>query len=228
MSEFKLTDKNPRFFYDTSQFSFLKPLTDNFSVIKNELVQLIESNKENQWFKTFPHYVTSDNQKAWKVFSFIFFMIKYTTHAKLCPKTAELVYSIPEIMSCDFSFMKPNTHIRPHRGFTHLVLRCHLPLLVPHPELCAIRVGTETVHWKEGELIIFDDSFEHEAFNNSNKDRVVLMFDIPNPLWGCSPFEISKQKIYTMEDAFMLSVASKEKWIEAFEAGQSNVEVFGE
>lgn len=228
MSEFEFTNKNPKFFYDASQFSFLKPLTDNFEAIQKELLQLIDSGQENQWMNTFPHYVESEKYKAWKIFSFIFFNMKLPQHAKLCPKTAELIFSIPEILSCDYSYMNGETHVKPHKGYSRMVLRCHLPLIVPNVEKCALRVGNETKHWKEGELMIFDDSFEHEAWNKTTEKRIVLMFDIPNPLWGYSAYEISKYKIENMDDPFLLAMKSKEEWIEAFHKGIFPFESFKE
>lgn len=219
MTQHNITGKNPHFFYEAKDFPFLNPLTENFSVIKTELLNLIDKNKENQWLETFPNYVESDSKKAWKVFSFIFFSMKFPENAKLCPKTAELIYSIPDIISCDYSFLKPHTHILPHKGYTRMVLRCHLPLIVPEGD-CAIRIGDETRKWEEGKLIVFDDSFDHEAWNNSDKNRVVLMFDIPNPLWGYSAHQISKYKIENLDDPFLLSMVAKEKWLEAFEKGE--------
>ena len=219
MSTHQITDKNPKFFYDTRDFSFLNILIQNFEIIKKELLALIEKNKENQWLETFPDYVESDKQKAWKVFSFIFFGMRFPKNAALCPETAKLIYSLPDIISCDYSFMKPNTHIMPHKGYTRMVLRCHLPLIVPAGGKCAIRVGNETKEWEEGKLIIFDDSFDHEAWNRSDKDRVVLMFDIPNPLWGYTAGQISKYKVENMDDPFLLSMMAKEKWLEAYRNG---------
>ncbi len=228
MSDSKFTNKNPKFFYDTAQFSYLNPLINNFGVIRKELENLISEKKENQWLRTFPNYVESETHKAWKVFSFIFFNMKLPNNAALCPKTAELVYSIPEILSCDYSYMNPHTHVLPHKGYSRMVLRCHLPLIVPDEELCALRVGNEIKHWKEGELIIFDDSFEHEAWNKSDGKRVVLMFDIPNPLWGYTAHEISKYKIDNIDDPFLLSMAPKEEWIKGFEKGIFPLESFTE
>jgi beta-hydroxylase len=219
MLQREFTDKNPKFFYDSSQFSMLKPLVDNFKTIRQELLDLLSQQQEKQWMNTFPHYVTSDKEKAWKVFSFIFFNMKCPNNAALSPKTAELVYSIPEILSCDYSYLNPQTHVKPHLGYSRMVLRCHLPLIVPDEKLCAIRVGNETRHWKEGELMVFDDSFEHEAWNKTDKERVVLMFDIPNPLWGYNAHEISRYKIENMDDPFLLAMAPKERWIKAFEEG---------
>jgi aspartyl/asparaginyl beta-hydroxylase (cupin superfamily) len=220
VSAHQITDKNPKFFYDTKGFPFLNILSKNFDVIKSELLSLIEKDKENLWLETFPDYVSSENKKAWKVFSFIFFSMKFPDNAAICPKTAKLIYSIPEIISCDYSFLKPNSHIRPHKGYTRMVLRCHLPLIVPPRNKCSIRVGDEIKDWEEGKLIIFDDSFEHEAWNRSDQNRAVLMFDIPNPLWGYSAYEISKYKIENIDDPFLLSMVTKEKWQEAFKKGE--------
>lgn len=219
MNNSTLTDKNPRFFYEASEFAYLKPVTDHFEVIRRELLDLINVKKEDQWLRTFPAYVRSDTHKAWKVFSFIFFYMKFPDNARLCPQTAELVYSIPEILSCDYSYLEANSHILPHKGYSRMVLRCHLPLVVPNEELCALRVGDETRQWKEGELMIFDDSHEHEAWNKTNEKRIVLMFDIPNPLWGYTAYEISKYKIDHIDDPFLLGMASKVQWQEAFEKG---------
>jgi beta-hydroxylase len=220
------TPQNPAYFYDKSDFPFLHKLEENYQVIREELLTLLEIEQEKQWLQTFPDYVKSDQKKAWKVFTFLFFQMKSPKHALLCPKTAELIYSISEIISCDFSFMQPNTHILPHKGYTKMVLRCHLPLIVPAGEKCAIRVGEETHVWKEGELVVFDDSFEHEAWNKSDEKRVVLMFDIPNPNWPYSPDEISAFKIDKMDDPFLLSIASKEQWLKFYQDRRLPLEEF--
>ena len=78
-----------------------------------------------------------------------------------------------------FSLLTPSTHIRPHHGLLNTRLICHLPLIVPPG--CALRVGNETRDWREGELTIFDDSFEHEAWNRGSETRVVLLFEIWRP-----------------------------------------------
>ena len=226
MSLIEFTEKNPKLFYDPAEFQFLKPITDNFPVFKYEFLELMKIEKEDQWLKTFPDYVKSEKFKAWKVFSFIFFYMKFPEHAKLCPKSADIIYSIPQILSCDFSYLKAQSHILPHKGYTKMVLRCHLPLVVPDEDLCGIRVGNVTKHWKEGELMIFDDSFEHEAWNKTDSNRTVLMFDIPNPLWGYSAYEISKYKIENNDDPFLLSMTHKQNWIKSFDKGIFPLESF--
>lgn len=78
-----------------------------------------------------------------------------------------------------FSRLKPGTHIRPHHGMLNTRLICHLPLIAP--EGCGLRVGAETRHWRKGEMLIFDDSFEHEAWNRGQETRVVLLFEVWRP-----------------------------------------------
>ena len=78
-----------------------------------------------------------------------------------------------------WSLLKPDTHIQPHHGLLNTRLICHIPLIVPHG--CAIRVGNETRSWREGEALIFDDSFEHEAWNKGHDTRVILLFEIWRP-----------------------------------------------
>ena len=105
-----------------------------------------------------------------------------------------------------------------------MILRCHLPLLIPNGSACKIRVGDETRHWEEGKLLIFDDSYEHEAWNESDEDRFILMFDIPNPLWGYSAEQIARYKIENLDDPFLLQFASKEEWLSAYERRKLPIE----
>jgi aspartate beta-hydroxylase len=85
------------------------------------------------------------------------------------------------------SRMRAGTHISPHRGPTNLRVRCHLGITVPDGD-CAIRVGEETRRWVEGQCLVFDDYFEHEAWNHTDQDRIVLIVDLWHP--GLSPTEV--------------------------------------
>ena len=85
------------------------------------------------------------------------------------------------------SRMTPGTHIQPHQGPTNLRVRCHLGITVPDGD-CAIRVGEETRRWEEGRCLVFDDHFEHEAWNHTDQDRIVLIVDVWHP--GLSAEEV--------------------------------------
>jgi hypothetical protein len=109
-----------------------------------------------------------------------------TRFAHLFPKTLKAL-EVADIVRVSggkpiemfFSRLKPGTHIPPHFGAANNRLTVHLPLIVPAG--CAIRVGDEIHQWREGELFAFDDSFEHEAWNRSNAERVVLIFESHHP-----------------------------------------------
>jgi aspartate beta-hydroxylase len=109
-----------------------------------------------------------------------------------CPVTAHGIDSYPAMRThaglIYASRMKPGTHIDPHRGPTNLRVRCHLGISVPEGD-CAIRVGDETRDWQEGRCIVFDDFFEHEAWNHTTEDRIVLIVDLWHP--GLTAAEIS-------------------------------------
>ncbi len=82
-----------------------------------------------------------------------------------------------------FSIFEPGKHLAPHRGPYNGLLRLHLGLVVPDTtDAVAIRVGSQVRHWDEGKALIFDDSYEHEAWNNGDRVRVVLFADFVRPL----------------------------------------------
>ena len=101
-----------------------------------------------------------------------------------CPRTWTAVQAapLPHIVNSPtvmFSLLRAGARIAPHTGTHNARLICHLPLIVP-PN-CGFRVGNDVRPWEEGKLLIFDDTIEHEAWNDSSEDRVVLIFDIWRP-----------------------------------------------
>jgi aspartate beta-hydroxylase len=103
-----------------------------------------------------------------------------------CPRTAELLSRLPMAdqpgfaPTALFSALEPHTHIPPHTGSTNARLLVHLPLILPGP--ARFRVGNEVREWRMGEAWAFDDTIEHEAWNDAGQLRVILIFDIWNPL----------------------------------------------
>lgn len=102
-----------------------------------------------------------------------------------CPATAQALASVPQSTipgrapTAFFSILKPHTRIPPHTGVTNTRAIVHLPLIVP--DGCGFRVGGETRKWQEGKAFAFDDTIEHEAWNDSDQMRAVLIFDVWNP-----------------------------------------------
>ncbi len=214
-------EKNPKCFYELSEFKQLTVLENNYDLILTELNSLRGKDENGHWKNSFPHYLNPKSKSFWQIFSFRFFGIRHPLNCSLCPQTAALLNTIAGLVSADFSYLPPHTHINPHKGFTKMVLRVHLGLIIPKD--CGIRVGNETKKWQVGKLIIFDDSYEHEAWNDSDEDRFVLMLDIANPLWNYSAEEICGYKIENMEDDFMLEMFTKEQWKDFYKQGEFTV-----
>jgi aspartyl/asparaginyl beta-hydroxylase (cupin superfamily) len=89
-----------------------------------------------------------------------------------------------------FSALAPKTRVPPHHGATNARVIAHLPLVVPGE--CGLRVGFEERCWTEGETLVFDDTIENEAFNDSNELRVVMSFDLWNPLLSDADRQVAK------------------------------------
>ena len=101
-----------------------------------------------------------------------------------CPATAELLSALPLCTSFGFAMfsgMEPHTHVLPHCGSSNLRLRYHLGVDVPEPERSWLRVGTQKRRWAAGQVLAFDDSFEHEVEHSGERARVVLVVDVWHP-----------------------------------------------
>ena len=133
---------------------------------------------ENKWSPL-------DNNPDWSACFLWEFGRKNEAVCELCPETAAALAAVPQshvpgkAPNAFFSILRPGAHIPPHTGVTNTRAIIHLPLVVP--DGCTFRVGGETRHWREGEAFAFDDTIEHEARNDSNQRRVLLIFDVWNP-----------------------------------------------
>jgi ornithine lipid ester-linked acyl 2-hydroxylase len=160
-------------FFSNDLFPFTAMLEQHWQVIRDEVVRL-----QDGAFLDWPEKHLYE--KGWSVFGLYGWGLKLDKNCALCPETTRLVEQIPDLVTASFSQMKPNTHLVPHNGYPEGVLRCHLGLIVP-PH-CGIRVGDETRTWNEGKCMVFDDTTEHEAWNKSDRERIVLIMDFKSDL----------------------------------------------
>lgn len=125
-----------------------------------------------------------NNSKRWSTFFLLKNGKRLEEHLARCPRTAALLDAAPlceipaHAPTAFFSVLAPKTRIPAHTGVTNTRFIVHLPLVVPPG--CGFRVGAETREWREGRAWVFDDTFEHEAWNDSEEPRIVLIFDIWN------------------------------------------------
>lgn len=124
--------------------------------------------------------------RKWKTFILIMLGQKVEQNCQRCPKTLAALQRIPGLNGAMFSVFEPGAHLLPHRGPFMGILRYHLGLIVPaDKEACTLRIGEEVRYWEAGKSIIFDDTYEHEVWNRTTQQRVVLFVDFerPVPVW---------------------------------------------
>jgi aspartyl/asparaginyl beta-hydroxylase (cupin superfamily) len=171
-------------FFELERFPWVAEVERNWTTIRDELLAVLEDREALPNFQDISKdqiEITDDDR--WKTF----FLYGYGFQAKLgvetCPRTAALMRQIPGMTTAMFSILSPRKHILDHRGPYKGVLRYHLGLIVPRDaEACRIRVGDDIRHWEEGKSIVFDDTYNHEVWNDTDETRVVLFVDVLRPL----------------------------------------------
>jgi aspartyl/asparaginyl beta-hydroxylase (cupin superfamily) len=180
-------------FYDPGQFGWVPAMEAATAAIREELIGLLAKGADE--FRPFPQNADGmplgvgkallDN-RDWGVVALCEQGWLDPGHIERCPRTWEALLRhapVPRAAgwgpSAVFSLLKAGAHIGAHTGMYNSRLICHLPLIVPPG--CRFRVGDEIREWEEGKLLIFDDTIEHEAWNDGSQDRVVLVFDIWRP-----------------------------------------------
>ncbi len=171
-------------FFDIQQFEWISRIESEWLSIRQELDKVLQYSEELPNFQDISkdqYSITQDN--LWKTYMLYAFGIKSYKNCTRCPQTTRLIESIPGMKTAFFSVLMPGKRIPEHRGPYKGLLRYHLALKVPKPiSACAIRVDHEIRHWQEGKSLVFDDTFTHSAWNNSNDIRVVLFLDFMRPL----------------------------------------------
>jgi len=170
--------------YDKAVFPWVGAIERDWRAIRAELDRVLTRKDELPGF----HEISSDvatisQDRGWKTFLLAGYGFKSKANIALCPRTWAACQNIPGLITVMFSILEPGKHLPPHRGPYNGVLRLHLGLIVPEPrEQLGIRVEHQIYRWREGEAVIFDDAYEHEAWNRTPHTRVVLFVDFRKPL----------------------------------------------
>lgn len=167
-----------RKFFGRDDVPGVSVLEDNWEVIRAELDDLLLERDQIPAFQQVDRgqrRLTDDDR--WKSYVFWYGGAESAPNRERCPKTAELLDRMPNVYTAFFSILAPGKRIPIHSGALKGLLRVHLPLVVPAGE-CWIEIGGERCTWTEGEALIFDDTYLHRAWNNTEGDRVVLFLDV--------------------------------------------------
>lgn len=170
-------------FFPTDSVPWIAEVEHYWPSIRQEVDCLLLALKDLPGFEQIQREqeVLTQDQR-WRVFPFLAYGYEIDTNLRRCPSTAAALRKIPGLKTAMFSILEPGKEIPPHRGPYAGVLRYHLAVKVSRSEACGINVGGEDMTWQEGKSLLFDDSYEHFAWNRSDEDRVVLFVDIERPL----------------------------------------------
>jgi ornithine lipid ester-linked acyl 2-hydroxylase len=170
--------------HDLAAFPWAASVEREWRVIRDELDRVLLRKAELPNVQDLTAEAAALSRDAgWKIFPLVAYGLRSQPNIDLCPETWRILQAIPGLTTAMFSILEPGKRIPPHRGPYNGVLRLHLGLIVPEPhERLAIRVGPERRHWQEGQALIFDDAYEHEAWNETAGVRVVLFVDFEKPL----------------------------------------------
>jgi len=173
---------------ENSYFPFLKDFTDNWETIQAEAKDVLKFREAIPGFHEIsPDQYRLSTENNWKTFVLFGFGQRLEKNATLAPETSKILEGVPNLQTAMFSILAPGYHIPAHKGVTKGILRSHIGLIIPKDrEKCRIRVDETITAWKEGEIFVFDDTYEHEVWNDTNEERVILLFDFDRPMkfWG--------------------------------------------
>ena len=170
--------------YENTSFPWSQELEGEWHLIRGELERvLLRQHDLPNMQDIAPDAASITKDAGWKVFILVAYGVKSEPNIRICPETWRLVKKIPGLKTAMFSILEPGKHLPPHRGPYNGVLRLHLGLIVPEAKQnLGMRVGAQVCHWQEGRVLIFDDAYEHEVWNDTGYVRVVLFVDFVKPL----------------------------------------------
>jgi len=169
-------------YVDVGAFPELKPLTENWKTIREEALKLFDEGHIRAAAGYTDLGFNSFFRRGWKRFYVKWYDEPLPSAKSLCPRTAELVESIPGVNAAMFALLPPGTKLGAHRDPFAGSLRYHLGLVTPNSDLCRIVVDGEPYAWRDGEPVMFDETFIHIAENRSDVTRIILFCDIERPL----------------------------------------------
>lgn len=188
-------------FHPREDFPWLQELEAATAPIREELRQVLRED-----LKAFVPYIdyaeglpldqwAELNRSArWSALHFYHYGKRIEENCRRCPQTMRALTQVPQPLmpgrspAAMFSALQPRTRIPPHTGVANTRLVVHLPLIVP--QACGFRVGNQTRAWREGAAWVFDDTIEHEAWNDSPEPRFIFICDIWNPLLDAAEREL--------------------------------------
>lgn len=154
------------------RYPIIEDLEANYKRIRDEFFSVVTEELYSNWPQTFLY------NEGWNVFGLRFMRNDLPEAHAICPFISSLVHKHDKLIyTAGFSIMSPGTIIYPHEGFSDTVLRCHLGIEVPEGD-CFIMVDSVKQNWQEGKAFVFDDTYEHQAWNATDHRRIIMLLDL--------------------------------------------------
>jgi len=213
----------------TEQFPELAPLAANWETIRDECMALMSEGAITKATGYNDAGFNSFFRSGWKRFYLCWYGTPHKSALERCPKTMELLRAIPNVKAAMFALLPPGSHLVRHRDPYAGSLRYHLGLATLNSDDCYIEVDGEKKSWRDGEAIMFDETFIHTAHNNTDKHRLILFCDVRRPL--NNPVAKVVDKVFS---SCMMRAAATENvpgekvgWINRLFAGLYRVRLLG-
>ncbi|HTT10757.1 MAG TPA: aspartyl/asparaginyl beta-hydroxylase domain-containing protein [Burkholderiaceae bacterium] len=173
-----------RAYIDPARFPELRPLQDNWRTIRHEAMRLKDAGAIRKATSYNDIGFNSMFRSGWTRFYLTWYGREPQSARELCPQTLALIRAIPSVKAAMFASLPPGARLVRHRDPYAGSLRYHLGLLTPNDPGCYIVVDGERYSWRDGEAVMFDETFIHHAENATGHERVILFCDIERPLYG--------------------------------------------
>jgi len=179
--------KTPAYLDFEEFFPDHKILEENWKEIKLEVEGVIRSGKTLPKFHEIDDgqsYISDNNEGSWELISLLLYDMWHPKNVDLCPKTTSLIKGLSGVKSAYFSVLSPGKIIPPHVGPYKGIIRYQLALSVPKNGECKLVVDGKDYFWKEGEGVLFDDTYLHAVQNNTEEVRIALLLDVKRKIPG--------------------------------------------
>ncbi len=170
-------------YIDPAAFPQLRPLAENWRVIRDEGLRLMDegmvreaTGQNDIGFHTF-------FKRGWRRFYLKWYDAPQPSAEQLCPRTVEILKGIPSVHGAMFAALPPGARLGAHRDPFAGSLRYHLGLRTPNSDACWIEVDGRRYSWRDGEAVMFDETFVHTAQNDTEVNRLILFCDVERPMW---------------------------------------------
>ena len=165
-------------------FPWTSEIEGNWQAIRDEAAVLLSDRMSVPSIRE----ISSDHEKIaldekWRSFFFWGYGLRVDANCARCPETARVLDRIPGLLSALYSVMLAGAHVPRHTGPTKAILTAHMGLILPlRRQDCHMQVADREVVWEEGRVVVFDDMYPHEVWNDTDEDRIILMLHVKRPL----------------------------------------------